>query len=86
VLANADVETGAGLVSAGPIQSGAIVKNRQLILPAMEIPVSTLYRLVGVVHLRSDDGGARRQRKKQQCDEDSISHAPSFSLLIGEFV
>jgi hypothetical protein len=72
---------GARLVSARPIQSATIFKDRQLVLAAMEKAVSTLYRLVGVVHLRVDAHGARRQRKEQKCYE---SHTPSFSLSIGE--
>jgi hypothetical protein len=80
MFANSDVEMGAGLMTAGPIQSASIFEDRQLVLPAMEKPVPSLYRLVCVVYLGLDAHGASRQRKKQQCNEDSISHAPSFSL------
>src|SRR5262245_37920580 len=72
MFANSDVETGAGLMTAGPIQSAPIFEDRQRILPAMEKPVPSLYRLDWVVYLGLDAYGPCRQRKKQQCNEDSI--------------
>src|SRR5262249_2625516 len=38
----------------------------------------------GHVYLGLGAHGDRRQRKEQQCDKDSISHDPSFSLLVGQ--
>jgi hypothetical protein len=69
-------------MGAGPIQRAPILKDRQLVLTAMEKTVASLYRLVGVVYLSPGAYGARRQRKDEQSDE---THAPSFSLSIGEF-
>jgi hypothetical protein len=72
MFANSDVETGAGLMTAGPIQRTPIFEDRQLVLPAMEKPVPSLYRLGCVVYLGLDPHGACRQRNEQQCNEDSI--------------
>jgi hypothetical protein len=72
MFANSDVEMGAGLMTAGPIQRTPIFEDRQLVLPAMEKPVPSLYRLVCVVYLGLDAHSACRQRKEQQCNEDSI--------------
>src|SRR5262249_39378318 len=63
--ANTDIQAGAGLMAAGPIQSPPILEDRKLVLTAIEILVASLYRLVGVVHLGLDAHGARRQRKEQ---------------------
>jgi len=70
---------------AGPIQCSPVLEDRQFVLPAVEKPAASLYRLVGVAYLGLDARGERHQRKQQECDKNSISHAPSFSLLIGEF-
>src|SRR5262245_22784833 len=72
-------------MTAGPIQRGPVFKDRQLVLAAMEIIGTPFHRLAGVVELGFDAHGDRRQSDEQQCDEKSISHAHSFSLLIGEF-
>jgi hypothetical protein len=63
VSANADVQAGAGLMAAWPIQSSPILEVRQFVLTTIEILVASLYRLVGVVHLGLDAHGACRQRK-----------------------
>jgi hypothetical protein len=65
VLAHADVEVGASLMTARPVQRASIFKDRQFVLPAMEIPVASLYCIVAVVYLGFDTDGGCRQGQEE---------------------